>query len=128
MTLTPLNETHLETLLKTRRGALVSLIRDNTHRATDSELLSFGERTQEVGDWPSLEGLDETQVAMLKAELAELSDIDAALSRLGAGSYGACVSCGASISPERLTAQPTAIRCLACQEESEKAGAGTGHI
>ncbi|MBE7189024.1 TraR/DksA C4-type zinc finger protein [Jatrophihabitans endophyticus] len=52
--------------------------------------------------------------AMLDAALAQLEDIDAALVRLAAGTYGVCVVCGAPIGAERLDARPFALRCIAC--------------
>jgi RNA polymerase-binding transcription factor len=44
----------------------------------------------------------------------QLVAIDAALARLGDGSYGRCERCGQPISPERLTARPTATTCIPC--------------
>jgi DnaK suppressor protein len=44
-----------------------------------------------------------------------LSLVDAALARLDAGTYGACLRCGAPVPPERLEALPWAAHCIACQ-------------
>ena len=44
----------------------------------------------------------------------ELSEIDVALSRLEAGIYGTCASCGEPIPIERLNAYPAAVRCMNC--------------
>ncbi len=43
-----------------------------------------------------------------------LRDIDAALERLAAGTYGTCTRCGRAIPAERLLALPTARTCVAC--------------
>jgi RNA polymerase-binding transcription factor DksA len=43
-----------------------------------------------------------------------IGEIDAALARLDAGTYGRCVSCGAEIPEERLELRPFAGRCVAC--------------
>lgn len=53
-------------------------------------------------------------------DTAELRDIDAALHRLDDGSYGVCNDCGITIPLERLKAQPTAERCIDCQERHER--------
>ena len=45
-----------------------------------------------------------------------LSQIDSALERIAAGTYGVCKSCGGPISAERLAALPYAVRCVACAE------------
>jgi DnaK suppressor protein len=50
----------------------------------------------------------------------ELTDIVAARERIASGHYGECVDCGQDIAPERLSAQPTAVRCLICQGAWEK--------
>jgi RNA polymerase-binding transcription factor DksA len=51
----------------------------------------------------------------------ELRDVDEALARLDAGTYGRCEVDGAPIDDERLAAQPTARRCAAHQAELERA-------
>lgn len=43
-----------------------------------------------------------------------LDGVEAALGRLDEGTYGVCVSCGSTLTDERLTASPTATRCAAC--------------
>ncbi len=57
----------------------------------------------------------QTEFAMNEHETAELGDIDAALERIQAGTYGTCTDCGAVIAPARLNAYPTAKRCIDCQ-------------
>ncbi len=42
------------------------------------------------------------------------NEIDLALARLEAGSYGVCVRCGNPISRERLDARPASATCIAC--------------
>jgi RNA polymerase-binding transcription factor DksA len=51
----------------------------------------------------------------LAAELSDaLADVDAALERLSAGTYGICDRCGQTISVSRLEAKPAARRCITC--------------
>lgn len=50
----------------------------------------------------------------------EIDDIQAALARIDAGTYGLCESCGAAINPARLAARPMARRCVRCQERAER--------
>ena len=45
----------------------------------------------------------------------QLERVDAALARLGAGTYGACLRCGEPVVPERLAALPWAPHCIGCQ-------------
>ncbi|HVA04426.1 MAG TPA: TraR/DksA family transcriptional regulator [Acidimicrobiales bacterium] len=51
----------------------------------------------------------------LGASLREtLDDVERALAKLAAGSYGACEDCGAPIDPLRLEAKPAARYCIDC--------------
>jgi RNA polymerase-binding transcription factor DksA len=43
-----------------------------------------------------------------------IGEIDAALARIEAGSYGTCDRCGAGIPEERLELRPFAGRCVTC--------------
>jgi DnaK suppressor protein len=52
--------------------------------------------------------------ALLDAAVLGLAEVDAALARLAAGSYGRCEGCGGAISPDRLAARPVARTCIAC--------------
>ena len=56
--------------------------------------------------------------------LADLTEVDAALARMRDGSYGDCADCGIAIAPARLTAYPTARRCVGCQDAYEKKASG----
>lgn len=64
----------------------------------------------------------QTEFAMNEHETAELVDIEAALERLQAGTYGQCTDCGITIPTARLNAYPIAKRCINCQSLVEKNG------
>ena len=77
----------------------------------------------EVGDAVDL-GDDRFRAGMehvdKQRDQEELMAIDAARGRIADGSYGECIDCGRPIPVERLKAQPTALRCVACQSRYEK--------
>jgi RNA polymerase-binding transcription factor DksA len=52
--------------------------------------------------------------ALLRQARDRLSDIEAARSRLSAGTYGTCDQCGQPIAVERLEARPAARTCITC--------------
>ncbi len=55
------------------------------------------------------------QLAGLLARAEDhVTEVDAALVRLRAGSYGQCESCGRPIGAERLASLPTARLCIEC--------------
>ncbi len=45
---------------------------------------------------------------------ARLAEVDAALERFAAGTYGVCTVCGRPIPAERLDARPAAATCVGC--------------
>ena len=48
-----------------------------------------------------------------------LQQIKSALGRIGDGSFGQCVRCGAVIPPERLEVRPYAEMCIQCETQEE---------
>jgi DnaK suppressor protein len=54
--------------------------------------------------------------ALVRQAVQHLAEIDAAMKRLEAGSYGLCEICGEPIAPGRLEARPTARTCIACAQ------------
>ncbi len=57
---------------------------------------------------------DEVLSGIGRANLQEVRLLNAALTRLGDGSYGICQKCGDDISPARLDAVPYAMICRTC--------------
>ena len=53
-------------------------------------------------------------VALLEQARQRLADVEAALVRREAGTYGICETCGRPIAPERLAARPAARTCIDC--------------
>jgi RNA polymerase-binding protein DksA len=51
----------------------------------------------------------------------EMNQVEAALHRLDAGTYGDCADCGEPIPMQRLLVQPAAERCAPCQATHEHA-------
>lgn len=87
----------------------------------ESDLERAAER--EVGDDAAKYAAHET-VSVERAEVdrdqQELHEVRAARSRIAAGTYGQCADCGQAIQVPRLMAQPSALRCTACQTLFER--------
>ena len=49
-----------------------------------------------------------------------LAEIDDALGRIEAGTFGTCRTCGQPIAPERLEAMPWATQCIDCKRKEER--------
>jgi DnaK suppressor protein len=116
---TPSLSLHRERLLHERtqllqriaeqRGGLVS----RADMAADHFDNSFQSRAQ-------IRSERQTEFAINEHETAELGDIEAALERMEAGTYGQCTDCGVTIPSARLSAYPTAKRCIDCQTVAEQ--------
>ena len=52
--------------------------------------------------------------ALVRQARAHLVEVDAALARLEAGTYGTCERCGQPVAPARLQARPVARTCVGC--------------
>lgn len=74
-----------------------------SEQADDADLMFEAERTQAVAS---------------NAQRL-LAQVEAALQRLDAGTYGMCVQCGKDINPRRLEALPYATLCIDCQSRNE---------
>jgi DnaK suppressor protein len=61
-------------------------------------------------EWSRLTGLAE-------AAASELRQVDDALARMDAGTYGICANCGRPIPAGRLEVRPFAVHCVACAEK-----------
>jgi len=81
-------------------------------------------REHESDDWAQADAERDLSIALEERESAELVAIDEALKRIADGSFGQCTDCGIDIGTARLHANPTAMRCVACQEKAEKAHGG----
>jgi DnaK suppressor protein len=58
---------------------------------------------------------ERSQIGALVLQVREhLGEIDAALGRVEAGTYGTCERCGDPISAGRLAARPVARTCIGC--------------
>ncbi len=62
-------------------------------------------------------------VSALEAEaVQQIAEIEAALQRLEAGSYGVCVTCGEPVGEGRLKVRPAATQCRDCAELDGRRG------
>ncbi len=67
----------------------------------------------------SLDQSNELSIYLHERDRAALLMIEKALSRLEAGKYTECESCGADIAVKRLQARPFTHLCIDCMEEQE---------
>ena len=96
-------------ILKTAKAELSARVSRIHEHARDPLEADSSEQAAQLGNV--------AVVSALEAEaVQELAEIDAALQRLEAGTYGVCVSCGENIGEGRLRARPAATECVECAE------------
>jgi DnaK suppressor protein len=71
----------------------------------------FGKREEEATESLELE----RRLALEQGIKGQLGDIENALAKIAAGTYGRCEVCGRAIEPARLEILPQARRCMNCK-------------
>lgn len=104
-------------LLSTRREALFQRFREDEE---EDETLRASAPPDPLDRAASGEQ-DARLVKLTDLERHELEDIDAALARIAAGSYGRCLACGNAIGRQRLAAIPEARTCAQCSGAERRA-------
>src|SRR5690606_37031607 len=121
--MTPLSQEqllHFKTLLLERSEQLRNEIRSTLERSADETHVRIAEQARDMEDDSFSNLIVDLNLAEIERDAQELRRIDAALRRVQEGRYGLCVDCGAVIPTARLEAEPTALRCVRCQELYEK--------
>ena len=61
----------------------------------------------------------ETMLTLERSVRRHLDQVNAALARIEAGTYGICANCGKPINPARLEARPSSVLCIECQQKQD---------
>ena len=78
-----------------------------------------GEPSQDIADKAASSYTKEFLFSLSNSERQLLQQVDDALSRIEARSYGVCAACEDSLNLKRLQAVPWATLCIDCQEKQE---------
>ena len=105
--------------LEERRRVLRSELTAKLNAQDNPALLGLRNRMEETDDWAVADLETALDVAEVSRDAGELREVEAALVRIKDGTYGECVDCGTHIPFARLHANPSASRCIACQERVE---------
>jgi DnaK suppressor protein len=112
-----------------RKAQILALLTARRREVTDRIRQTLSERRQEFldRDAPGSHGWGAAPEGSLSAAILRqqehlLTQIDAAIGRHAAGTYGCCEECGGDIPVARLEAVPFAQRCAVCQGEWERIG------
>jgi RNA polymerase-binding protein DksA len=101
-------------------GAIEHLHRETPGSLEDETEEVLGGSDNHLGD--AAAGTVDREIDYTLEEHSEqvLVQIDAALARIEAGTFGTCANCGKPIAEERLEARPWASLCIDCQRLAER--------
>ncbi len=94
---------------------------DQAVTPVDPLLDSDGVSSHQADNADAVSDFERNQAIIANSRLL-LAQVNAALARLDAGTYGTCERCGKPIEPRRLAALPYAMLCRDCQEATEREG------
>ena len=117
--LTAAERSTLKQQLEERRRVLRSELATKLEAQDNPALLGLRNRMEETDDWAVADLETALDVAEVSRDAGELREVEAALLRIKDDTYGECVDCGNNIPYARLHANPSASRCIACQERVE---------
>lgn len=98
------------------RGEMAAALR----RSGSPEAIGLANHLDEIDDEAVADLESSIEVAEIERDLRELRRTEGALERLHTPAYGVCADCGADIPYSRLSAEPSATRCIACQTRAER--------
>jgi DnaK suppressor protein len=111
-------------LLEERRRLAqeIAVLAVRAARAADGPSPGAGGADDALAD-AAVDSIERDRDAAVEASLRTIiGEIDQALRRLRAGTYGTCVRCGHPINPHRLRAIPYATLCVSCRAADERVG------
>lgn len=110
--------------IKTRLEAERKRIQDELAQLTSARPMDerregspFGKREEEATESMELE----KRLALETRLKSLLAEVERALQKIDAGTYGLCDICNTDIDPARLEALPQAILCLSCRQKMKNA-------
>ncbi|MGZ8982803.1 MAG: TraR/DksA family transcriptional regulator [Methylotenera sp.] len=121
--MTNITKKQIDTLQRTMEAELDRLVDESREEMNIEQKASYIDidgNVADTGDEAVTDTLIDTDNAIIGLHLQKVNDLNAALERVQTGTYGACIECGGEIGFQRLSAYPTAKRCIECQRLHEK--------
>lgn len=112
-------EQRLRVALETKRRELVAEIERQVGIRFGDDLAQRVDPSIEIGDRATNVHGEDVDLGVLERKRAIVLEIDGALARLRAGSYGECEECGEPIDEERLAVLPFTPHCVDCRRRAE---------
>lgn len=111
---------HFKRALRERGDELRAEIRGTLAKSSEETHVRIAEQVRALEDDSFSNLIVDVNLSEIERDVDELRRISAALRRATDGTYGLCADCDAVIPSQRLEVEPTALRCVRCQEMFEK--------
>lgn len=105
---------HMRAELESQRSQVASELQGLGADPDDASVQKLAGIDDNFADSASATTERNERLALVEHARARLTDIDHALARIDAGSYGTCERCGNVISRPRLEARPFSTHCVDC--------------
>ena len=110
----------IQSALSRRRAQLAEEIRSEMERAGHQHFADLAGEVADVGDASVADALVDQDIAIVRRQVMELTQVEAAQKRVAEADFGECDECGTAIGLQRLLIVPHATRCVVCQEQHDK--------
>ena len=110
----------LQAWLNFRAAVLRREIAGALRRSGNEAALGLANHLEEISDEAVADLESSIEIAEIERDVRELRQVESALGRLHEPNYGVCADCDADIPFSRLSANPTATRCVQCQGRAER--------
>ncbi len=118
--LSTLQKQQISDALATRRTELCAEIQSELQRSGHEHFADLAGEVADAGDASVADMLVDHDIAVVKRQVEELTQVEAAQKQVATEDFGDCQACGAEIGLPRLLAVPYATRCITCQSQHEK--------
>jgi len=118
--LKPEQLTTLRATLRARLAELRDVLHAHLLKSDDDRARLLADRVRDEEDESVADLIVDLDLAEIDHDIEELRDVEDALERIREDAYGVCLTCQGAIPYDRLTAYPTAKRCIRCQTIHEK--------
>ncbi|MGF1642705.1 MAG: TraR/DksA family transcriptional regulator [Thiotrichales bacterium] len=125
--LSPREIEELQGLLTHRRAALLEEIKEELERLDQEQYRQLAGEVHDMEDLALAHRLTEMNHSEINRHRHQVDEVNAAFRRIAEGTIGQCVECGKPIGFPRLKVNPTANRCIRCQDVFEKTHRGLGY-
>ena len=106
--------------LEERHQILCGEIRDLLERSGHQHFADLAGEVADAGDASVADMLVDQDIAIVRRQVEELTEVEDAQKRLADADFGECAECGNDIGLARLLAVPHALRCVGCQGQHER--------